>query len=63
LITAFESAGNMWKKWRGKRAAKKRKKTEEDFEQSITKSPPLVQQEYDKNFAKLGQRFAIGDGE
>jgi hypothetical protein len=40
----------------------KSKAREEDVKTSLVKSGPMIQNEYDQNFQRLGPKFAQGDG-
>ena len=45
-----------------KDAEAKSKTKEEDAKKSLVRSGPMIQNEYDQNFQRLGPKFAQGDG-
>ena len=58
IVSAFTGAAALLKKRKAKKEAKRLA-----VEQSLAIGPPTVQGEYDRDFARLGQKFAKGDGE
>src|SRR5947207_14599502 len=68
IIAAFGSGMDLFKKMRAKAKAKKQDKhgaklTPDDLRlrQSLRCGPQQIRAEYDKNVARLGHRFQIGD--
>jgi hypothetical protein len=68
IIAAFGSGMDLFKKMRAKAKAKKQDKhgaklTQDELRlrQSLCRGPQQIQAEYDKNVARLGHRFQIGD--
>jgi hypothetical protein len=59
IISAFTGAAALVKK---RKAKKEKKAAQEALEKSLELGPFSVQGEYDHGFARLGQRFAKGDG-
>jgi hypothetical protein len=68
IIAAFGSGMDLFKKMRTKAKAKKQDKhgaklTQDELRlrESLCRGPQQIQAEYDKNVARLGHRFKIGD--
>ena len=65
-ITSCYIAGtNLFRTWRKDRkeaAAKKSVEEQKGVETSLVRGSTDVQTEYDGDFAKMGERFRIGDG-
>jgi hypothetical protein len=68
IIAAFGSGMDLFKKMRAKAKAKKQDKhgaklTQDELRlrQSLCRGPQQIRAEYDKNVARLGHRFQIGD--
>jgi hypothetical protein len=68
IIAAFGNGMDLFKKMRAKAKAKKQDKhgaklTQDELRlrQSLRRGPEQIRAEYDKNVARLGQRFQIGD--
>ena len=59
IVSAFTGAAELIRR----RKAKKTKNAKEAVEKSLALGPPTVRGEYDHGFARLGPRFAKGDGE
>ena len=57
IVSAFTGTYSLYQNRRNKadKAA--------SLERSLTIGPPRVQGEYDRNFSRMGARFARGDGE
>jgi hypothetical protein len=60
IISAYTGAVSLFHA--RKERKEKQKEVEVSLEQSLISSPPRVQGEYDRDFARLGQVFATGDG-
>jgi len=70
IISAFHDSLSLYRSWKQKKKEQTRKKKErrrnlknESLEQSLSLGETKIQQEYNLHFARLGQRFAIGDCE
>jgi hypothetical protein len=60
IISAFTRAAALLKKRKAKKEEPKRQR--DAVERSLAIGPPTVRGEYDRDFARLGTRFARGDG-
>jgi hypothetical protein len=63
IVSAFTGAASLFKE----RKASKKEKAEKEkgaaaLRKSLAVAPPQVQREYDQDFSRIGQPFAIGDG-
>jgi len=63
IISAVNGSVNIYRSWQEKRRERKENQQNKQLEQSLVLSSSAVQSEYDQDFARLGQRFATGDGE
>jgi hypothetical protein len=61
-ISAFNASVSLYRSWRDKRAERRANEQNQMLETSLTRGGTTIQQEYDNNFARLGQIFAAGDG-
>jgi len=61
IVSAFNGSITLYRSWRDKRR-ERRNAQNQDLERSLSLGRTTVQQEYNVHFARLGQRFAIGDG-
>jgi hypothetical protein len=59
IVSAFTGAAALIRK---RKAKKEKQAVQEALEQSLALGPPSVRGEYDHGFARLGPRFARGDG-
>ena len=65
IVSAFSGTASFL------RELKKKKKDESShksvriqrLQKAVELAPPEIQQEYDNDFARIGRRFAVGDGE
>jgi hypothetical protein len=62
ILGAFNGSVTIYRSWRDARRERREKEENRRLERSLTVGSTTVQQEYDTHFARLGQRFAIGDG-
>jgi hypothetical protein len=65
ICSAFIAASNLFNSWSSKRKLKKLERLKElrrDVRKSLSGSEPTIRGRYDEDFARLGRRFAIGDG-
>jgi hypothetical protein len=68
IISAFGTGLDVLRVMRAKRQAKKLKRqqvlqNELQVQQSLERGPLEIQAEYDRYFARMGERFAAGDRE
>ena len=63
IVSAFNGSVNLFRAWREKRTERREKEQNQNLERSLTIGGTTIQGEYDVHFARLGQQFAIGDGE
>lgn len=61
IVQGFEAGHTLFRRWRA-RQAKRRLARSEETELELQSSGPAVWREYDRDFARLGERFAVGDG-
>lgn len=62
IVSAFGGAANLYWDWRKKNRERQKQTENEKLLQVLATSGPDVQQRYDKDFRRLGERFARGDG-
>jgi preprotein translocase subunit SecA len=62
IVTAFNGSVKLYRSWKEKRKERLEAKENQNLEQSLTIGGTTVQREYDSHFAKLGPKFAVGDG-
>jgi hypothetical protein len=62
IVGAFNGSVTLYRSWRDAKRERREKEENRRLERSLTVGSTTVQQEYDTHFARLGQRFAIGDG-
>ena len=62
IISAFTASVKMFQDWREKKKQRKRDSQNAELALSLASGGRAVQQEYDQHFARLGRRFAMGDG-
>jgi hypothetical protein len=68
IISAFCAVGNIIKKSRNERKAKKKAlkadavKAEQRLATTIDEGPPAINNEYNRNLQRLGDQFKRGDG-
>jgi hypothetical protein len=63
IISAFHDSLSLYRSWKQKKKERRRNSKNESLEQSLSLGETKIQQEYDLHFARLGQRFAVGDCE
>ena len=63
IVGAYAASASVYYAWRNKRQARITNTQNQGLEVSLTTGKTAVQREYDEHFARLGRRFAVGDGE
>ena len=65
ITSAFSSAGSFLTARKNRKEEKARRKVEEmeKLQNAVTLAPVQIQGEYDRDFARVGTRFAVGDCE
>ena len=63
IVSAFGSAGYLYRDWREQRKKRKTEAANKQLTELVKISGPRIQEEYDRDFRRLGQAFARGDGE
>jgi hypothetical protein len=58
----FNSSVTFFRDWSEQRRARREHDEIQKLEQSLVLGGSAVKQEYDSDFARLGPRFAVGDG-
>jgi hypothetical protein len=63
IIGAFSSTGSFLADRKKRKVEKARAKAEElaKLQTAVVTAPPQIQREYDRDFARIGPRFAAGD--
>ena len=62
IVSAFAGSASLFREWREKRKERKSQAQNANLQRSLTSGGSQVQGEYDQDFARLGRRFAVGDG-
>lgn len=62
IVSAFQAPVSLYKSWRDKRDQRKKESQNQALEHSLCSGATTVQTEYDRDFARLGRPFAVGDG-
>jgi hypothetical protein len=71
IVSGFASGYDMFRDWQEKRrrvkktkqkGEKKTKSRSEEIEEKLRDTGQLIRQEYNRDFNRLGMRFAVGDG-
>jgi hypothetical protein len=63
IVQAFNESVTLYRSWRDKRRGRLGNAQNQNLERSLTIGGTTVQREYDGHFARLGCKFAVGDGE
>jgi hypothetical protein len=63
IISAFHNSLSLYRSWKQKKKERRRNSKNESWELSLSLGETKIQGEYDFHFARLGQRFAVGDCE
>lgn len=63
IISAYTSAHLVFQNWRKARESRRHNKQNLKLDNSLLVGSSTIQQTYDEHFARLGRRFAVGDGE
>jgi hypothetical protein len=65
IVSAFSGTASFLRELKKKRKDKSAHKSEriQRLQKALCLAPPEIQQEYDQDFARIGRRFAVGDGE
>lgn len=63
ILSAFVTGITLFQQWKSNRAQRReaRLADQERIEEAINTSGPLVRREYDRDFRRLGNAFAVGD--
>ncbi|KAK6432639.1 hypothetical protein LTR95_011190 [Oleoguttula sp. CCFEE 5521] len=61
VISAFSGATSLYRSWRKDRKERRQKAENEELQSLVSTSGTHVQEEYDLDFRRMGQRFAEGD--
>ena len=62
IVSAFQASVTLYPLWRDRRMGRRRLLENQILENSLSQGAFAVQTEYDRGFARLGERFAVGDG-
>jgi hypothetical protein len=62
IISAFNGSLTIYRDWREKKRERKENARNQNLELSLIRGSNSIQEEYDRDFARLGRRFAVGDG-
>jgi hypothetical protein len=62
IITVITQAMSWFKNWRKERRERKENARNKRLKKSLVICRTDIQREFDRCFARLGQRFAVGDG-
>jgi hypothetical protein len=63
IIGTFSGTASYLQDRKKRKAAARKAKEEQRLKESLALGPQYVQGEYDRDFARYGQKFAVGDGE
>ena len=65
IVSAFSGTASFLRELKKKRKDESSHKSVriQGLQKAVELAPPEIQQEYDHDFARIGQRFAVGDGE
>jgi hypothetical protein len=63
IISAYTGAHIVFQNWRQARESRRRNKQNLKLNKSLVVGSSTIQHTYDEHFARLGQRFAVGDSE
>ena len=65
IVSAFAGTGSFLAERKKRKAEKARAKAEqlEKLQTAVVAAPPQIQCEYDRDFARIGPKFAAGDCE
>lgn len=55
IVAAFSGASSLYRDWRKERREREERQENEDLEIVVKQSGPDIQEEYDRDFSKLGQ--------
>jgi hypothetical protein len=62
IVSAFNGSVNLYRSWRDKKRERRLNSQNQNLETSLVAGSTTVRNEYNAHFARLGQRFAAGDG-
>lgn len=62
IVGCFQAASSFYQTRKGRKEAKKRAENDESVEKSLSLGRIRSQDEYNRDFARLGRKFAVGDG-
>lgn len=62
IISTFKNGTDLFTKWMDIGRGRKKRRENESAEVVLRKAAPSVQNEYDHDIARLGPKFARGDG-
>jgi hypothetical protein len=63
IISAYIGAHIVFQDWRKARESRRRNKQNLKLNKSLVVGSSIIQHTYDEHFARLGNRFAVGDSE
>lgn len=61
IVSAFSGAASLYRDWRKGRREREQRQENENLEAVVRQGGPDIQEEYDRDFRRLGQVFARGD--
>ncbi len=61
IISAYTGAHVVFQNWRKARESRRHNKQNLKLDNSLVVGSSTIQQTYEDHFARLGQRFAVGD--
>jgi hypothetical protein len=62
IIEVFNSSATLFREWSQKRRERREHRENRKLEQSLIVGSSSVRNEYDPDFARLGRKFAVGEG-